>query len=66
MIWLIAESRATIQRVDPGAPAPLPKQAILGDFRIPQRGIFAITTAILQGSGTEEQTLAVEPQHRLI
>jgi hypothetical protein len=66
LIWLIAESRATIRGVDAGAPAPLPKQAILGDFRIPQRGIFAITTAVLQGSGTEEQTLAVEPQHRLI
>jgi hypothetical protein len=57
LIWSIAESRATIQGVDAGVPAPLPKQAMLGDFRIPQRGILAITTAVLRGSGTEEQTL---------
>ena len=48
-IWSIAESRATIRGVDAGAPAPLPKQAMLGDFCIPQRGIFAIVTAVLEG-----------------
>jgi hypothetical protein len=49
LIWSIAESRATIRGVDAGAPAPLPKQAMLGDFCIPQRGIFAIVTAVLEG-----------------
>jgi hypothetical protein len=49
LIWSIAESRATIRGVDAGVPAPLPKQAMLGDFYIPQRGIFAIVTSALEG-----------------
>jgi hypothetical protein len=48
-IWRIAESRATIRGVDAGSPAPLAKQAMLGDFCIPQRGIFAVVTAVLEG-----------------
>jgi hypothetical protein len=48
-IWSIAESRATIRGVDAGEPGPLPKQAMLGDLCIPQRGIFAIVTAVLEG-----------------
>ena len=49
LIWSISESRATIRGVDAGVPAPLPKQAMLGDFHIPQRGIFAIVTSVLEG-----------------
>ena len=52
LVWSIAESRATIRGVDTGAPAPLPKQAVLGDFRLPQRGIFAIFTSILDGQSS--------------
>jgi hypothetical protein len=48
-IWSVAESRATIRGVDAGEPAPLPKQAMLADLCIPQRGIFAIVTAVLEG-----------------
>ena len=48
-IWSIAESRATIRGVDAGKPAPLPKQEMLADLCIPQRGIFAIVTAVLEG-----------------
>ena len=48
-IWSIAESRATIRGVDAGEPAPLPKQAMLADLCIPQRGIFAIVAAVLEG-----------------
>ena len=48
LIWSIAESRATIRGVDAGTPAPLPKQAMLGDFCIPQRGIFAIVTSVME------------------
>ena len=53
LIWSIAESRAVIQGVDAGVPAPLPNQAVLGDFRIPQRGIFAIASAVLQERGMD-------------
>jgi hypothetical protein len=48
LIWSIAESRATIRGVDAGTPGPLPKQAMLGDFCIPQRGIFAIVTSVME------------------
>ena len=62
LIWPIAESRATIREVDVGAPAPLPKQAMLGDFRIPQRGIFAIFTSVLEGQRNRGADACVEPQ----
>ncbi len=61
LVWLIAESRATIRGVNVGSPAPLPKQAMLGDFRIPQRGIFAIFTSILEGQRNGEANACVEP-----
>jgi hypothetical protein len=63
LIWSIAESRATIRGVDAGAPGPLPKQAMLGDFCIPQRGIFAIFTSVLEGQGNGGANASVEPQH---
>jgi len=62
-IWLIAESRATIRGVDAGAPAPLPKQATLGDFCIPQRGIFAIFASIMECRRNGGANDCVEPQH---
>jgi len=49
-IWSIAESRAAIRGMDAGEPGPLAKQARLGDLCIPQRGIFAIIAAVLEGS----------------
>jgi hypothetical protein len=48
LIWSIAESRATIRGVDAGVPAPLPRQAMLCDVCIPQRGIFALVTSVLK------------------
>jgi hypothetical protein len=48
-IWRIDQSRAVIRGVDAGSPAPLAAQASLGDFRIPQRGIFALADAVLEG-----------------
>jgi hypothetical protein len=41
-IWRVAETSATINGQDAGLPAPLPEQARLGDFWIPQQGIFAM------------------------
>lgn len=41
-IWRVVDAGATIDGVDAGQPAPLPQQARLGDFWIPQRGIFAM------------------------
>jgi hypothetical protein len=41
-IWQVASSTATIDGVDAGPIQALPDQAQLGDFWIPQRGIFAM------------------------
>lgn len=41
-IWAIAHSRAMVSGEDLGEPGPLAAQDRLGDFFIPQRGIFAV------------------------
>lgn len=41
-IWRVARASATIDGQDAGPPAPLREQARLGDFWIPQQGIFAM------------------------
>jgi hypothetical protein len=47
-IWTVASSRATFGEQDLGLPAPLEEQASLGDFLIPQRGIFAIGNSLFE------------------
>jgi hypothetical protein len=41
-IWRVVDSHADIGGSSLGRPAPLNPQARIGDFRIPQRGIFAV------------------------
>jgi hypothetical protein len=41
-VWRVKHSQATVDGQPIGAPSPLPTQAQVGDFLIPQRGIFAI------------------------
>ncbi len=41
-VWLVERSSATIDGRDLGVPAPLLDQTKLGDFWIPQRGLFAM------------------------
>lgn len=43
-------------RVDMGAPAPLARQATLGGFRNPQRGIFTAFTSVMEEAGTEPRS----------
>src|SRR5262245_65616673 len=38
-LWLVANSRAVLHGRDLGSSGPLLRQARLGDFRMPQRGI---------------------------
>lgn len=45
-IWFVSSSRATLDGEDLGTPAPLPLQDRLGDFWIPQRGIFMIGSSL--------------------
>ena len=45
MVWLIAESTATLDGHDLGEIGPAPTPGQLADFRIPQRGVFAVGRA---------------------
>ena len=48
LIWAIQSSTARMGNQDLGSVGPLPVQARLGDFWIPQRGIFAIGRAFFE------------------
>jgi hypothetical protein len=48
LIWAIRSSTARMWDQDLGGVGPLPVQTRLGDFRIPQRGIFAIGRAFFE------------------
>ena len=41
-MWAVAASRATLRGHDLGPIGPLPRQARLGDFWVPQRGVFVV------------------------
>lgn len=47
-IWLIGDSTASLNGEDLGAPGPLPEQPRLGDFWVPQRGVFAVADAFFE------------------
>lgn len=47
-IWLVTDSHATLDGTDLGPTGPAPTPAALGDFRLPQRGIFAIGQSYFQ------------------
>jgi len=47
-IWLISESIASFGKLNFGKPGPLGEQAHLGDFWIPQKGIFALGRAYFE------------------
>jgi len=47
-IWLIEDSTAVIDGVDLGESGPLPEQAHLVDFWLPQRGLFAIGSSFFE------------------
>jgi hypothetical protein len=52
-VWLVAESTASLAGVDFGSPGRLEEQARLGDFWIPQRGVFAVGRAFFSSSSTD-------------
>jgi hypothetical protein len=47
-IWTVSSSSATLRRVDLGSPLPLLRQAHLGDFWLPQRGLFALANVAFE------------------
>lgn len=60
-IWLIEDSHAVVDGQELGKVGPLSVQGQMGDFLIPQRGIFAIGSAFLE-SFDAERHLAVTSQ----
>ncbi len=44
-IWYVAESTATYAGTDFGPPGRLAQRASLGEFTIPQQGVFALGRA---------------------
>jgi hypothetical protein len=50
-IWLTAQSSARLGDQHLGPPGPLGQQAQLGDFWVPQRGLFAIGRAYFTNDG---------------
>lgn len=50
-VWLVKSSRAFVNGVDVGPAGPLPSQARLNDFLIPQKGLFAVAFAFMQSPG---------------
>jgi len=53
-LWLIASSHAVVDGVSLGPVGPLANQACLRDFRIPQRGLFAIARTRFEQSPKHE------------
>jgi hypothetical protein len=45
-VWVVSSTRASVRGVDLGPMGPVPEQAHLGDFAIPQRGMFMVGRAI--------------------
>jgi hypothetical protein len=48
VLWAITGGAARIGGTDLGPPGPLPRQTRLGDFWIPQRGLFAVGRAFFE------------------
>ena len=51
-LWRVVDSAATIGGMSAGTPAPLAEQTRLGDFWIPQRGIFAMGRVYMRPPAT--------------
>lgn len=58
-MWLVATSSAVVKGTSVGEPGPLPIQAMLGDFAIPQRGVFVIGRSSFELSGPRRHVSAV-------
>ncbi len=50
-LWVVTDSTATVRGLPLGDPGPIPTQAFLRDFAIPQRGVFVVGRAVFRDSG---------------
>ena len=58
-VWPVVDSTARLDGEDLGVPRPLPEQATIGDFRIPQRGILAVGVVDFESFDTARHSAAV-------
>jgi len=59
-VWRVSESTATVSGADLGTPGSLDDQAMLGDFAIPQSGIFAIGRSFFEPFDPRRHSDAVQ------
>jgi hypothetical protein len=57
LVWAVSGSTAVLDGVDLGSPHPLPRQLRLGDFLLPQRGLFAIADAAFADPSTPKASV---------
>jgi hypothetical protein len=48
LVWAVSSSTAVLRGVDLGSPRPLDRQSHLGDFALPQRGLFVVANAAFE------------------
>ncbi len=60
VLWAVSESRASLAGEDLGSPGPVSPQARLGDFWIPQRGVFAIGGSFFDEFDPDRHSLETE------
>lgn len=60
LVWTIDHASAELDGRDLGTPGPVPDQARLGDFWIPQRGLFAIGRAFFEHADPARHRLVAQ------
>lgn len=63
LVWLIRESQAALAGTPLGRPQPLTDQAWLGEFAIPQRGLFLIGTTVFDAFDPARHSGAMVREH---
>jgi hypothetical protein len=59
-VWPVIDSSAVLDGVDLGRPGPLDHQSRLGDFWMPQRGIFFLGTAEFEPSDVTSDSMSFD------
>jgi hypothetical protein len=52
IMWVATDSAANVRGIELGRMGPIPEQAHLRDFAIPQRGVFAVARAMFTAPAT--------------
>lgn len=61
-VWLVDRVRAVLHGVPFGEPGPVRPQAVLGDFAVPQRGLFSLGRAFFEPFDPDRHLAAVTRQ----